>query len=151
MKKRLFFFMALLAIVLLAACRITSYNVCYTKLLRYEMEIDDLASLMVEAEYSYKNISIILYDEFNFSIENRNNFVQHTLYEVIRDVWLLLSTYIPIPIFYDDISFKYSGIEGMRIESGLKLPKPGLNIIDFDKIGTFVSQLGKFFSDKDFV
>ena len=45
--------------------RITSYNVCYTKLLR----IDSLPNEEPE---------IITPDE------SRNNFVQHTLYEVIR-------------------------------------------------------------------
>ncbi|HPR73869.1 MAG TPA: hypothetical protein PLX41_09435 [Bacteroidales bacterium] len=67
-----------------------------------------------------------------------------------KDVWILLSTIIPVPVFYDDISFRYCGVEGFAIESGIKLPRPGLNVADFGKIGAFLVQIMKFITHGDY-
>jgi len=67
-----------------------------------------------------------------------------------KDVWILLSTIIPIPLFYDDISLRCGLPIGLNLETGIKLPRPGLNVADFGKIGAFVVQLKKFFTDADY-
>ena len=57
--------------------RITSYNVCYTKLLRTITEETESVSVCQAS-------AIRAIDPDTTPAQYRNNFVQHTLYEVIR-------------------------------------------------------------------
>lgn len=68
-----------------------------------------------------------------------------------KDVWLLLSTVVPVPLFYDDISFKYCGLEGLTLETGIKLPKPGINVADFAAIGELVVGLKRYLTEANYL
>ncbi len=57
---------------------------------------------------------------------------------------------IPMPIFYDELSLRYVGIEGIDAKSEVRFPMPEITVQDFSKLTDFIVQIYKYLTDKDY-
>jgi hypothetical protein len=55
---------------------------------------------------------------------------------------------IPVPLFYDEIGIQYLGLEGVQLSTHAQFPLPSLNLAE---VGKVLSDLKRFFTDRDFL
>jgi hypothetical protein len=70
---------------------------------------------------------------------------------ICRNLSLVLSTGFPLPLFFDELGFSYLGIEGIAARTAWKFPKPQLSLQDLPNFIAFISQLKRFFSERDYM